>query len=78
MSFIVQIEANDLDGICLLKPPIGPVRSKIDFAIVGIDTQVCQYSRKYDRMIWPHAKKGFFGLKKKIPEILAALEIHYT
>lgn len=30
--------------------------------------------RPYDRATWPHAGKGFFGLKKRIPAILKAME----
>jgi len=31
--------------------------------------------RPYDRLTWPHAKAGFFGLKKKIPSILQNLNL---
>ena len=29
--------------------------------------------RPYDRSVWPHAKAGFFGLKKEIPRLMTAL-----
>jgi hypothetical protein len=29
--------------------------------------------RDYDRMIWPHATKGFFQLGKRIPEFLRTM-----
>jgi hypothetical protein len=31
--------------------------------------------RDYDRLVWPHAQKGFFQLGKRIPEFLAAMEL---
>jgi deoxyribodipyrimidine photo-lyase len=31
--------------------------------------------RAYDAAIWPHASKGFFALKKKIPQLLEQLKI---
>lgn len=31
--------------------------------------------RTYDAAIWPHASKGFFALKKKIPQLLEQLKI---
>jgi len=31
--------------------------------------------RDYDRMVWPHASKGFFQLGKRIPEFLAAMNL---
>ena len=33
------------------------------------------FMRDYDRMVWPHAQKGFFQLGKRIPEFLAAMEL---
>lgn len=32
-----------------------------------------QVLRPYDAMVWPHANKGFFKLKKQIPQFLATL-----
>jgi len=32
-------------------------------------------ARDYDRSVWPHADKGFFKLKKKIPSILVSLDL---
>ena len=31
--------------------------------------------RPYDSAAWPHATKGFFKLKQKIPQILTHLQI---
>ena len=31
--------------------------------------------RDYDRLVWPHAQKGFFQLGKRIPEFIAAMEL---
>lgn len=31
--------------------------------------------REWDETFWPHARKGFFGLKKKIPEVLAQIRL---
>ena len=31
------------------------------------------FVRDYDRLVWPHAQKGFFQLGKRIPDLLAAL-----
>ena len=33
------------------------------------------FMRDYDRLVWPHAQKGFFQLGKRIPEFLAAMEL---
>ncbi|MEO1312192.1 MAG: hypothetical protein AAFV51_14695, partial [Pseudomonadota bacterium] len=31
--------------------------------------------RDWDAAFWPHAAKGFFGLKKQIPDVLRALGV---
>lgn len=58
--------------------PVGPARARLDKAApalrdAGID--LCHVTRPYDQVVWPHAKAGFFGLKKKIPSILHALHL---
>jgi hypothetical protein len=40
---------------------------------LGIETEF--FIRPIDRLVWPHAKKGFFALRKRIPEILESLGI---
>ncbi|MFK7915594.1 MAG: hypothetical protein AB8B93_16885, partial [Pseudomonadales bacterium] len=57
-------------------PPVGPVRDLLDAAntLLKTDHLSIQYlQRSYDSTAWPHCKKGFFALKKKIPELLQAL-----
>ncbi|MEM1412151.1 MAG: FAD-binding domain-containing protein [Pseudomonadota bacterium] len=34
-----------------------------------------QHVRPYDRLVWPHAGRGFFPLRKRIPRLLEALEL---
>jgi deoxyribodipyrimidine photo-lyase len=34
-----------------------------------------QQQHSYDTLTWPHATKGFFKLKKKIPIILSDLAL---
>lgn len=56
--------------------PVGPVadrlrRSKPALQEAGITLH--QIRRPYDDLVWPHAARGFFGLKKKIPTVLDGL-----
>nr|WP_247744018.1 FAD-binding domain-containing protein [Shimia sp. R9_3] len=58
--------------------PVGPARARLDAAepklrAAGID--LYRILRAYDARSWPHAKAGFFGLKKKIPSILRDLDL---
>ena len=37
------------------------------------DLPIAEILRPYDALCWPHAKKGFFPFKEKIPQFLSAL-----
>ena len=54
--------------------PVGPVADQLaalNLPEAGITLH--HIRRDYDTLAWPHATKGFFGLKKKIPHILREL-----
>ena len=37
--------------------------------------RLTEFMRDYDRLVWPHAQKGFFQLGKRIPDFLSAMEL---
>ena len=37
------------------------------------DVQITELKREWDKLVWPHAKAGFFRVKKQIPSVLSAL-----
>ncbi len=56
--------------------PVGPVAESLRQAapqLTKAGLRVTQIRRSYDSLTWPHATRGFFGLKKKIPGILSEL-----
>lgn len=56
--------------------PVGPVADRLRSArpaLLEAGLSLHQIRRSYDDIVWPHATKGFFGLKKKIPHILEGL-----
>ncbi|MFY0623416.1 MAG: DNA photolyase [Pelagimonas sp.] len=58
--------------------PIGPVATQLagtHDALGRAGIQLHQQQRAYDTLTWPHATKGFFKLKKKIPSILSDLRL---
>lgn len=64
------------DNVVTSYAPVGPVASHLQRAKsvlnkYGIDLR--QVRRGYDDLAWPHATKGFFGLKKRIPRMLVDL-----
>ena len=64
--------------IATLYAPVGPVRSRLDRAepiLKGAGISLHRVLRPYDAVAWPHAKAGFFGLKKKILTILHQMKL---
>lgn len=56
--------------------PVGPVASELlcaSGALREAGIELHQIRRAYDDLVWPHATKGFFALKQKIPHILTEL-----
>jgi deoxyribodipyrimidine photo-lyase len=60
-------------SIVIGHPPIGPVATRFAQARGEIERaglRIHAVRRDYDSAAWPHATRGFFALKKKIPALL--------
>ncbi len=56
----------------------GPAASLIGRAgerLMAVGIEVCLVRRAYEDAVWPHARRGFFKLKAKLPQILDELGI---
>ena len=56
--------------------PVGPVADTLEAHAGAWDAagiRCVAVRRRYDELLWPHATQGFFALKRKIPDVLAAL-----
>jgi deoxyribodipyrimidine photo-lyase len=65
-----------LDAIVTPYAPVGPVAERLSVARRALATNgvaLVQLRRAYDSRTWPHATRGFFHLKSKIPEVLETL-----
>jgi len=62
---------------CIVTPRVmtGPVRARLLRACAELSLPLIEIARPYDRAVTQYAKRGFFGLKKKIPNILMELDI---
>lgn len=63
--------AASLDAIVTPYVPVGGTRDAIGTAETSVP--ITMIRRAWDNVAWPCARAGFFGLKKKIPAILATL-----
>ena len=66
---------NCLEACVTARLPQGAVRKRLTQACRSADIELLQITRPYDQAVWSHARRGFFGLKKKIPSILSALDL---
>ncbi len=67
---------NELDTIITPYAPVGPVAEALERAkrfLADRNVRVAEVRREYDALCWPHAARGYYKLKAKIPEILDAI-----
>ena len=69
------IDEHSLECIVTPRLTTGPVRTRIQRTVTDLSVPLVEIARSYDRAVTPYAKRGFFGLKKKIPNILGELDI---
>ncbi len=71
-------ERHDLDTIATAHAPVGPVAERLAAVAEHLrpaGVRIVQLRRRYDEVSWPHARKGYFKLKKQIPQLLQTLGI---
>ena len=69
------VAEHDLEACVTARLTLGPVQKRLRKACKTAEVELIEITRAYDQAVWPHAKRGFFGLKKKIPSIFQALEL---
>lgn len=70
--------AAGVDTILTADAPIGPVADAVNALEAEIEQaglSLIRVRRPWDAAAWPHAKRGFFPFKKKIPALLKKLEL---
>ena len=72
------VNEHSLEAIVTPRIMIGPVRTRLQRAVTGLNVPLVEVARPYDRVVSQYAKRGFFGLKKKIPKIFNELQIQIS
>ena len=65
--------AADADSIVTADAPVGPIDDglrQIADELAGSGVELRRVRRAWDDNAWPHATRGFFPFKKKIPALL--------
>jgi len=77
-ALVAWARSNDLDAVVTAYAPVGPVAERLASARQSLAKnriELIQLRRAYDTCTWPHATKGYFKLKSRIPEVLECLGI---
>ncbi len=75
-ALLAWARANALDTVVTAYAPVGPVAERLASArqtLADSGIQLVQLRRAYDTSTWPHARKGYFRLKSRIPGVLDQL-----
>jgi hypothetical protein len=73
-NLIAWAQEHDLEAIITPYAPVGPVRDQLDAmapALAAAGIALVPVRRAWDSAAWPHAGKGFFAFKDKIPGLIA-------
>ena len=75
-ALIDWAKQHQLDIIVTGYAPVGPVADVLEACRDTLEQRgikLFQIQRDYDKAVWPHASRGFFKVKKKIPALLSQL-----
>lgn len=64
------LDNNNIKKIFSAYPLISDLKSQIDTFFKTIDIKLVYYNNSWDINVWPHCSKGFFKLKKEIPNLI--------
>ncbi len=73
-----KCRALGVDRIVSAYLPVGPMAEQIAKARPALDKAgiaLVEIRREEDSLTWPHATKGFFGLRERIPDLLGKMGI---
>ena len=78
----IAANAGDAERVFTPYAPVGPGADfllELERALAALPgpkrPALVRYLRDLDRLAWPHADRGYFKLKKRLPELVAALGI---
>jgi deoxyribodipyrimidine photo-lyase len=77
-TLIETAKSSGVNHIVTSYLPVGPAADAVQALEKQLrenEIQLHQILRPYDEKSWPHATRGFFKLKEKIPRLIAELEL---
>lgn len=77
-DLVQRCRAAGVERILTAYAPVGPMAeefARLRPALAQAGIALVEIRRREDGLIWPHATKGFFGLRERIPDLLAGMGI---
>ena len=77
---IATAKAAKVKAVVTAYAPVGPVAdalSTIEPALVAAGLPLVRVRREWDSAFWPHATKGYFPFKERIPGLLGAMGMRF-
>jgi hypothetical protein len=71
ISLNIFFDKNNIKDVSIAYPSQGNLKDSIEKLKKELHIQLHYSYSNWDKTIWPHCSKGFFKLKKEIPQILA-------
>ena len=75
-AVIAWAKGAGVDAVVTAYAPVGPIAARLD-RLAGLlraeGIPLIRLRRPWDEVIWPHATRGYFQVKDRIPEVLAGL-----
>ena len=71
ISLNIFFDKNNIKDVSIAYPSRGNLKDSIEKLKKELHIQLHYSYSNWDKTIWPHCSKGFFKLKKEIPQILA-------
>ena len=70
-TFNELVITNKIQYLSMSYPYISNLETHLNKFLGKVQTEVNIYNSKWDKKVWPHCSKGFFKLKKNIPQLIA-------
>jgi len=73
------LQAHDVTTLVTPFVPVGPVRDRLDQLKVDLAPEGITLSRvlrPWDRLAWPHASRGYFPFRERIPKLLREQQLN--
>ncbi len=75
-SVVAWAKGASVDSVVTAYAPVGPVATllhRLGQALREVRIPLIRLRREWDSLIWPHATRGYFQVKDRIPELLSRL-----